>query len=346
MALEGSLKEFGLADILQLLYYQHKTGVLTLQSKLDRVRLLFYEGNIVAAESKKRDVESKLGRVLVKKGLLTQGDLAAIIEEQKTSGGKLGALLMNKGLVTPEDIREVLTSQITELVVQLFSWKEGKYKFIPQGVPLDKDITLSLDTQHLLMEGLRLLDEWSVLKERISPDSVFEILRQPTEELSPEENEILKFVDGQNDVNAIADLVGIDSFEVSKILIRLLDKDIIARKTVVAPAEAAPVEAVPKETPILRLILVVFVLAALVITVFVYLTVSSNPYLKEFKASEEIDRLRTRLEIYRYEKGSYPLSLEETDPWGNPYIYKIVDDGFILKSSGADGKPDTEDDIY
>jgi len=36
MALEGSLKDFGLADILQLIYFQRKTGVLVLDGKQTR----------------------------------------------------------------------------------------------------------------------------------------------------------------------------------------------------------------------------------------------------------------------------------------------------------------------
>ena len=39
MALEGSIQEFGLADILQLLYLQKKTGVLYIKSKNDEVEI-------------------------------------------------------------------------------------------------------------------------------------------------------------------------------------------------------------------------------------------------------------------------------------------------------------------
>ncbi|MEK6652527.1 MAG: DUF4388 domain-containing protein, partial [Nitrospirota bacterium] len=75
MALEGSLKEFGLADILQLIYFQRKTGILTLEGRMDKVRLLFYEGNIVLADSKRRVEANRLGKVLVKKGILKEEDL-------------------------------------------------------------------------------------------------------------------------------------------------------------------------------------------------------------------------------------------------------------------------------
>ena len=67
MALEGSLKDFGLADILQLIFFQRKTGVLTLEGRLDKVRLLFIDGNIVGAESKRRMEANRLGKVLGQK---------------------------------------------------------------------------------------------------------------------------------------------------------------------------------------------------------------------------------------------------------------------------------------
>ncbi len=72
MALEGSLTDFGLADILQLIYFQKKTGNLTLTGRMDRFRLQFVDGNIVSAESQKRLEEGRLGRILFKKGLLRE----------------------------------------------------------------------------------------------------------------------------------------------------------------------------------------------------------------------------------------------------------------------------------
>ena len=77
MALEGSLRDFGLADILQLIFFQRKTGVLTIEGKMDKVRLLFIEGNITGAESKRRLEANRLGKVLVKKGFLEEKDLQA-----------------------------------------------------------------------------------------------------------------------------------------------------------------------------------------------------------------------------------------------------------------------------
>ena len=50
MALTGTLKGFGIADILQLIGQQQKTGVLYLKSKEQDVQVYFRDGNIVRAE--------------------------------------------------------------------------------------------------------------------------------------------------------------------------------------------------------------------------------------------------------------------------------------------------------
>ncbi|MET0405181.1 MAG: DUF4388 domain-containing protein, partial [Cystobacter sp.] len=54
MALTGTLKDFGIADILQLIGQQQKTGVLALTHKDDSVHVAFKDGNIVKAESAHR----------------------------------------------------------------------------------------------------------------------------------------------------------------------------------------------------------------------------------------------------------------------------------------------------
>ena len=51
MALAGTLKDFGIADILQLIGQQQKTGVLHLRSKDQEVKVGFKDGAIVSAES-------------------------------------------------------------------------------------------------------------------------------------------------------------------------------------------------------------------------------------------------------------------------------------------------------
>ena len=50
MALEGTIKDFGLPDIFQLIGLQRKTGLLTLKNEKDQVTVSFENGMVVNAE--------------------------------------------------------------------------------------------------------------------------------------------------------------------------------------------------------------------------------------------------------------------------------------------------------
>lgn len=347
MALEGSLKEFGLADILQLIYYQRKTGELTVDAGFDRVRLLFYEGNIVFAESSKRG-ESRVGMILIKKGLVTREQVDAALEEQKTSGGRLGTILIKKEALSKEDLKETLTNQFTELVSYLFTWRQGHYEFKPQGIAIDKDIPISLDTQHILMEGLRILDEWSTVEGKITLESVFEKTSEEAPELGEEEKEIYALVDGENDVSTISGISGLDNFQVSKALLELFEKGHIRHKKV---QDEQVIQAKEREKANVPPLLLEALLAGLfVISILFFFTGTTPDTAKDYKASEEIDNLRFRLQTYEAENKRYPEKLESVgnpyDVWGNNYRYKFDASGFTLISPGPDGVPGTGDDIY
>ena len=120
-----------------------------------------------------------------------------------------------------------MQSQITETIIQLFGWKQGTYEFAAQGVQQDKELPFSLDTQHLLMEGLRIVDEWSVIQGKITLDTIFRKLVDDPSGLTEGEQEVFAYVDGENDVSTIIDLCGQDNFEVSKTLLSLLEKGFV-----------------------------------------------------------------------------------------------------------------------
>jgi hypothetical protein len=349
MALEGSLTDFGLADILQLIYFQRKTGVLTLEGKMDRVRLLFVNGNICGAESKRRLEDNRLGKILIKKGHLQETELNAALDEQRRTGAKLGSILLKRDSVDSEVIRDIVESQITETIIQLFGWKHGTYDFSVQQVQQDRDLPFSLDTQHLLMEGLRIVDEWSVIQGRINLDTVFRKKIDQPGGLTVEEEEIFGYVDGDNDLSTIIDLSGMDNFEVSKTVLSLIEKDFIetAESVPVEPVAAVPVEKRSFQLPgwisYVALILAVLFSAA-------GLLAGTRPDFRELRESKKIDSFRVKIESYKYEHGSYPPTLDlvtgSTDIWGRPYIYRVSEDSFFIASAGPDGLEHTNDDVY
>ncbi|MEW6214593.1 MAG: DUF4388 domain-containing protein [Nitrospirota bacterium] len=348
MVLEGSLKDFGLADILQLIYFQRKTGMLTLEGRWDKVGLLFIEGNVVGAESKRQIEANQLGRVLVKKGLMKEEDLRSALGEQRSSGRKLGNILFKKGLVEKDQLQEILTGQITETVVQIFSWKEGTYEFTPRAIPVDKDLPISIDTEYLLMEGLRIVDEWSLIEGKLALDTIFTKKAEGIIDLTEEEKEILSLVDGENDVSTIIDISAKDDFLVSKTLVYLMEKGIIEPREVAPVVEAPPLE-IKKTKPSYHFLPLLAVAASFLLSLLPVFLNKDNIF-KKFSASETVEDLRFIIEAYRFEHGSYPetfdLISKRLDPWGRPYIYRYSDNTFIILSTGVDGREGTADDIY
>jgi hypothetical protein len=83
---------------------------------------------------------------------------------------------------------------------------------------------------------------------------------------------------------------------------------------------------------------------------------------KSARARAELETVATALEAFRRERGFYvvanvegtlidqlnPRYLQDIirlDPWHNPYQYEGTPNGYTLRSTGPDGKPNTPDDI-
>lgn len=352
MALEGALKDFGLADILQLIYFQKKSGVLNLNGREDQVQIVFHEGNVLSAETqkKKKLEETRIEKLLVKKGLLKESDLESVLVEQKSSGSRVWDILLDRKLIEKDILIPMLSAQITETVVQLFSWKEGIYKFEQQAVVASTEMPISLDTQQLLMDGLRVIDEWSQVTGRIAPDTVFRSTPKKGIELTSYEEGILKFIDGENDVRLIIDLSGIDDLHASKAFESLTKKGVISPVSatpVTTAAEAAP--ATPIKPSLFRSVSITVVLAALLLSL-IALTFDKSDAFKKLRTIKKIDGLKFQAEVYKYRTGNYPDRLDqigaENDDWGRPYVYKKDNEVLVILSAGPDGVAWTKDDLY
>ncbi len=179
MALTGTLKDFGIAEILQLIGQQAKSGVLHLKSKNDEIHILWADGNVVSAEYAGRKAREKLGSLLVRAALLTPEQLALALETQKRTLRRLGDILTELHMVSREDLREMTALQTTETVYRLFHWKSGTYAFEPGDVEYDRETVTPLRAESVLMEGFRQVDEWPMIRRKITSMAMtFERLRE------------------------------------------------------------------------------------------------------------------------------------------------------------------------
>ncbi len=176
MALEGTLRDFSLADILQLIALQHKTGLLTVRSPGDTVTLGFVDGQLVSAESSAQRLDTRLGTVLVKTRRLSAESLQQALEMQAQTLQRLGFILLKNGFCSADDLRDGLDIQIRRIAYGLFRWTDGDYVFEQTDhVDYDVDSTTPISVERLLMEGARMLDEWPIVEKVVwSLDLVYQ----------------------------------------------------------------------------------------------------------------------------------------------------------------------------
>ena len=262
MALEGTLRDFSLADIFQLIGLQRKTGVLTLRGKDDTVTVTFLDGKVVGADSLNRRLENRLGTVLMKTGLINQDQLNRALEIQKETLQRLGFILTHYGIISQDSLRDAIQLQILQIVYRLFRWKDGDYHFSQETtIEYDRDLVVPITAESILMEGARMIDEWPIIEKRIrSYDMMFrkkltdqEIVvvgaedadeidfdadagrrRRPAASgfgekirISQEEKAIYDMVDGTMTVGDIIEVSRFSEFDTNKALYELLTRDLI-----------------------------------------------------------------------------------------------------------------------
>ena len=99
MVLKGQIKVFGVADIIQLISQQQKTGVLCVEKELaGKVEIRFLNGNIIGAKPSEYKTSSPLGEMLVSAKLLSHRNRNKVLKEQQKTFEYLGKILVREGL--------------------------------------------------------------------------------------------------------------------------------------------------------------------------------------------------------------------------------------------------------
>lgn len=246
--MEGTLKEYSFADLIQMFGYQRRTGILTLKRSEEFVTLIFNNGSIVGVEAFPHKIETMLGRVLIKQGKISERGLERALNIQKKSNEKLGRILVDIGLISKEDLSSSLSLQATKIIFTLFKWKDGEFKFKSSDtVEYDKEFFVPMEVDNILMQGMQMLDEWPRITSLIRSKKVvfeplpvkpeFEVVDEFHEGMSDKklsriEFETLKLIDGKRNVEEIIDLSYANEFITLRSIVSLIEKGLIREKIV------------------------------------------------------------------------------------------------------------------
>lgn len=174
MALQGSLADFGIAEILQLIGSQQKTGILhvTGGQSAEEVMISFSSGRIIRTDVNGRHKRDLLGQMLVAAGDISRDQLNAALKSQKKSLKRIGDILVEMHVIGRETVNELADLQARETLYRLFEWKSGQYRFESKPPNFTRPSGRPISSESLLMEGFRMLDEWPLIRTRINNYSV------------------------------------------------------------------------------------------------------------------------------------------------------------------------------
>jgi len=240
--LRGDLRVVPLAEVLQLLDVQEQSGILTVERSGARVDIYFRRGRVDQAVADGVPEEFLLGRFVLDAELMQRGDFESFLESRATKSGAnqrlIGQALVKLGLLAEQDLKSCLTRQSSELIYEILRWRHGRFRFAA-GLELPPsviDAALGLDVEAVLMEGYRRVDEWHLIERAIDNfDVVFlrnedSVAQMGRGRLTREELAVLEIVNGKNTVKDIIRKSRMGSFEVSKMLYRLLSIKLVRRR--------------------------------------------------------------------------------------------------------------------
>lgn len=237
-SLRGDLRVIPLAEVVQLLDHQEQSGVLTVARGETRIDVYFRRGRIDQALGQGTADDLLLGRYIVDGELMPRGEFDAFLASRGGGGRLIGEQLVRMGHLSPADRRAALGRQTSELLYEALRWRYGSFRFVAGGeapAPV-VEAALELDVEALLMEGFRRVDEWHLIERAIDD---FELVFLRNEDavaqmgrgrLTREELAVLELVNGKNTVKDIVRKSRMGSFEVSKMLYRLLSIKLVRRR--------------------------------------------------------------------------------------------------------------------
>jgi hypothetical protein len=165
-ALSGTLKDFGLVEILQVVELGTMTGALHLKQGSGRTGILYFNEGKLANCSEMDSGALTLDDVLQQLGMTVYQciEQAQAQQLQDPLGKRMGERLVAMGAITEQQLSEALCTKALWTARELALWQDGTYEFfsrpniqklLPHGeIPLDIEVLRST------MEMVRYSDEW------------------------------------------------------------------------------------------------------------------------------------------------------------------------------------------
>lgn len=232
MALKGNLKDFGVAQLLNLIHIARKTGALSIRTESMAVTLYFREGRLLGAYQDSKDYN--LLSLLQRAGKVTLQQAESVRSRAETHTDKeAGLLLLHNNYITQKDILQVVRAAALETVYAVFALSDGGFQFDANKMLPQEKIGVPIDLDNIIMEGARRLKEWEQLQAELPDlDVALRFTERPGTSLknislSVEEWRVISFISPRNSIRQIAQYIGLSEFQIRKIVYGLLTAGLV-----------------------------------------------------------------------------------------------------------------------
>lgn len=231
-ALQGSLKEFPLATLLQSLANRRRTGALTLE---DGSEIWFSDGQIYLATSAKG---SPISAVLFGAEAASMRDIESMFASENEEGSVIEQLLGSRPQAEPA-IRRLLHEYNLNALFEMLVPSGASFSFESNRRHKLGD-HFAHDTATLLAQAQQRLDIWRKIAERIpSTNAVFQLATTLPDNavdrlVTADEWRYLALINGRNTVADIITATGESAFRVCSTLYRMLLERIVDESPVAA----------------------------------------------------------------------------------------------------------------
>ncbi len=174
MALKGSLGTFDIISVIQMITSQQATGVLHIkgEDKKDEFDILIDKGSIVKMVPLFETPVKYIAERLAKAGLLEPGQLKVVLDTIKKEGLS-EADVPKRFPVSASSIKKLMFSINYESLYTMYRLKNGSYEFESKEIEYDRQFNEPINTEFLLIESSRVVDEVTHLNWRYGNNIVF-----------------------------------------------------------------------------------------------------------------------------------------------------------------------------
>jgi hypothetical protein len=220
LSIKGDIETSSVPELLRSFLASGETGILTFRSGDLQKSLYLQDGKLVYAASNNPD--ERLGESLLLRGRISARQYLEASQLIRP-GRRLGAILVELEAIESEELSPAVEQHVKDILTDLMTWTRGDYELVMKEVDSQNLVTVTLNIENVILEGLRRSRNWSQITHGLGGIDVVPIKTGNTEvlyklELTEEEQELLGHVNGNSTVEQICQVSYLSNFETCRTL--------------------------------------------------------------------------------------------------------------------------------